>query len=244
MARLPALIAALAKTDGRDAKAVAWFARVIREGGLMATTKRGLGAAEMTPRDAANLLIALNATTEPRDAIELVHIVRGFVPQRAGFSNEDGSLVVLGAISRAENFGEALEAAIANAPAIALMLLAHANERFDHPEQRSRALSMEMLGFSVEFVHCGAPISAALSLWQMVGHERRDEDVWKFGGDEALIRSGYYARTNADRRVIMQVGVKTLLHLFAATMPATAEETAEVMAFLTCLGLSAADAGE
>lgn len=59
MARLPALIDALAAVDGRPRVTIDNVGRAIREAGLIQTTKRGLGAAEMTARDAAYLLIGL-----------------------------------------------------------------------------------------------------------------------------------------------------------------------------------------
>lgn len=59
MARLPALIDALARIDGRPRGSIDHMARGLREAGLIQTTKRGRGAAEMTARDAAALILGL-----------------------------------------------------------------------------------------------------------------------------------------------------------------------------------------
>lgn len=59
MARLPALIDALATCDERPRGAIDHVARTLREAGLIQTTKRGRGAAEMTARDAAALVLGL-----------------------------------------------------------------------------------------------------------------------------------------------------------------------------------------
>ncbi len=59
MASLPGLVDALAKVDGRDRGVIDHMAREIREAGLIQTTKRGRGAAEMTSLDAAHLVLGV-----------------------------------------------------------------------------------------------------------------------------------------------------------------------------------------
>jgi len=59
MARLPALIDALTLCDDRPRGTIDHIARTMREAGLIQTTKRGRGAAEMTARDAAALVLGL-----------------------------------------------------------------------------------------------------------------------------------------------------------------------------------------
>ena len=68
MARLPALIDALAAADGRPRRSVDHVAREVREAGFIQTTKRGRGAAEMTSLDAAYLLLGLYGAATPADA--------------------------------------------------------------------------------------------------------------------------------------------------------------------------------
>lgn len=68
MARLPALIDALAAADGRPRRSVDHVAREVREAGLIQTTKRGRGAAAMTPVDAAYLMLGLYGAQTPGDA--------------------------------------------------------------------------------------------------------------------------------------------------------------------------------
>lgn len=72
MARLPALVDALAAADGRPRGAIDHVARAVREAGFIQTTKRGRGAAEMTAEDAAALLIALYGARDPASAAEAV----------------------------------------------------------------------------------------------------------------------------------------------------------------------------
>lgn len=72
MARLPALVDALAAADGRPRGAVDHVARAVREAGYIQTTKRGRGAAEMTVQDAAALLIGLYGARDPASAAEAV----------------------------------------------------------------------------------------------------------------------------------------------------------------------------
>ncbi|WP_293827630.1 hypothetical protein [uncultured Brevundimonas sp.] len=59
MASLPTLVDALAAVDGRGRGVIDHMAREIREAGLIQTTKRGRGSAEMTSLDAAHLILGV-----------------------------------------------------------------------------------------------------------------------------------------------------------------------------------------
>jgi hypothetical protein len=74
MARLPALIDAIAQFDGRGRPTLEHMARLIRQAGYIQTTKRGRGAAEMTENDAAALLIGVNATEDPSKTSDAVRL--------------------------------------------------------------------------------------------------------------------------------------------------------------------------
>lgn len=79
MGKLPALVANLAKSDGRQAAAIDNVARILRAHGLIATGKRGVGGPDMKPADAANLLIALNGcdlSVEGPDAVKRFRSLR------------------------------------------------------------------------------------------------------------------------------------------------------------------------
>lgn len=79
MARLPALIDALTHADGRPRRAVDHVAREVREAGLIQTTKRGRGAAEMTTLDAAYLILGLYGAANPADAAEAAEELAAYV---------------------------------------------------------------------------------------------------------------------------------------------------------------------
>jgi hypothetical protein len=68
LVRLPALIDAYAAFDGRDRATIKHIARVIREGGLIPTTKRGSGASKMAEREVVNLLLGANGTEAAAEA--------------------------------------------------------------------------------------------------------------------------------------------------------------------------------
>ena len=72
MAKLSDLIPALSKATGMPETSVEAYARRIRQAGKLSTGGRGLGAAEMTSQDCANLLIAVMART-PTHAVEELH---------------------------------------------------------------------------------------------------------------------------------------------------------------------------
>lgn len=80
MARLPALIDALAEQDPRGSATIAHIARRVRDAGLIVSNAPGAGAATMTYRDAATLLMAVCGDTSPLGAVAAVERMRTFVP--------------------------------------------------------------------------------------------------------------------------------------------------------------------
>ena len=72
VATLEQLVETIADREGLGLQRVRAVARVARQAGLIATLGRGMSAAKMTPRDAANLLIAVNVAGTARTAPEIV----------------------------------------------------------------------------------------------------------------------------------------------------------------------------
>ncbi|MGO9682302.1 MAG: hypothetical protein ACLPTZ_06855 [Beijerinckiaceae bacterium] len=69
MATLSELVDTVAAVEGLDSATVSLIARNVREAGLIATGGRGPSAARMGLTDAANLLIAVNATKHATEAV-------------------------------------------------------------------------------------------------------------------------------------------------------------------------------
>ncbi|AWN43433.1 hypothetical protein [Methylobacterium durans] len=111
--KLPGLVKLLAEGDERGEAAIAHIARIIREAGHLPTTKRGRGASDMGVLEAANLLIAANATDVPAKVSEAVETFRNLrqIPVR---KNEGGFDIRASKgwkkILVCKTFGEALEA--------------------------------------------------------------------------------------------------------------------------------------
>ena len=76
MATLERLVATIAKVEGVDLARVRAIARSLRECDLIATGGRGTSAAEMSEKDAANLLIAVNVADTAPTAAEMVEQYR------------------------------------------------------------------------------------------------------------------------------------------------------------------------
>jgi hypothetical protein len=76
MATLSELVKAIAQIEGIEPATVSLIARNVREAGLISTRGRGLSAAKMSLADAANLLIAVNATVTAREAPDTVRKYR------------------------------------------------------------------------------------------------------------------------------------------------------------------------
>jgi hypothetical protein len=86
LARLPALINAYAKLDGRDFVTIQHIARTIREDGFIPTTKRGSGASTMSEREVVNLILGANGAENAREAGDAIKRLRrlmnfGPIPQ-------------------------------------------------------------------------------------------------------------------------------------------------------------------
>lgn len=79
MATLSSLVEAIARIEGVDPLQVGWIARQLREAELIRKGGRGRGGARMQPDDAVNLLIGVNATGSPKEAVAAVAIYRSLI---------------------------------------------------------------------------------------------------------------------------------------------------------------------
>jgi hypothetical protein len=66
------LVRTLADVLGMSVASVTWHDRILHEANLRSKSGRGSGAARLTPRDAANLLTAILASNQPKEAAEAV----------------------------------------------------------------------------------------------------------------------------------------------------------------------------
>lgn len=73
MALLSELSSVIAEVEGLPEPFVSGVARYLREAGLIRQAGRGRGAANMTPQDAACLLIGVNGTGLAKDVVQSVH---------------------------------------------------------------------------------------------------------------------------------------------------------------------------
>jgi hypothetical protein len=101
MATISELAATIARVEGLDPSTVALIARYLREAGFIQKKGRGPSAARMVVSDAANLLIAVNASTTAVEANEVVPVYRELAA--FGSVNKGRRSQLIG------TFGEALE---------------------------------------------------------------------------------------------------------------------------------------
>jgi hypothetical protein len=121
MVRLPALIDDLAEHDARGRPMVEFLARVIREAGLIQTTGRGRAAAEMTPLDAAALLVGLCVSEAPKEAPDATRTYMELIPYRAG-TRDMPVPMELDLIASSRNLGECIAHIILSVPATSALL--------------------------------------------------------------------------------------------------------------------------
>jgi len=118
MARLPALVEAIAQHDYRPRSLIWHFGKTVRTAKLILSEKTGTGAADMTYADAATLLMAVGGAASPASAEQAVSNLRSLVhsPWDAidEMKREDLS-DVLGFMKPEMTFGVALETMIRHA---------------------------------------------------------------------------------------------------------------------------------
>ncbi len=76
MARLPALVDAIAENDWRPKSLIQHFGKTVREARLILSDKPGIAAADMTYADAATLLMAVGGSHNPAGAEQAVNNLR------------------------------------------------------------------------------------------------------------------------------------------------------------------------
>jgi hypothetical protein len=103
MATLTQLVDTIAAVEGLERSTVNLVARYVREAGLIATHGRGTSAATMGVRDAANLLIGVNATATGKDAARTVSVYRALVSYEFRAKRDPGPAKKYGTL------GEAIE---------------------------------------------------------------------------------------------------------------------------------------
>lgn len=229
MAKIPALVTAMAEVDGRERKTVEHIARTIRERGYIPTGKRGGGAAEMTPREAANLLIALNGADTPQDAPIAIDRFRSLRPYFAGHANDfrkqvetfEGGIKPIQDLGRVNTFGEALEVLIEDVPELVEAFRSYAHEAHNDltPDVIDKNLfsmiKLHLFGLLINFERYAAKIE----FFSMYGMTRRVEFEMKFVHDPDRFQSGFYGSSWPDRKIVVSIGAPTLIAIWQALNP-------------------------
>lgn len=219
MAKLRALVNALARYDGREPEEINWYARGLREkGGQIPAGGRGGAAPEMTAEAATNLLIAINVTDNAAHAHKLVDIYRNLEAGASVCDEQDG---VFAALSAAETFGKALEAAIAGAPELLASMWSYLDDAYNDPKNpgklnyvRDGLLQGQHVRLSVIFQQPVPFAQILISTQRMAGWQV--DHQWDFCMSPAEA-SKWHART-IDRSVQSCVGIKTLLQLYLVVL--------------------------
>jgi hypothetical protein len=229
MSKLPALVSALSEVDGRDRKSVEHIGRTIREAGYIPTGKRGSGAADMTPREAANFIIALNGADTPKDGPIAIDRFRSLRQYYKGTSKDfreyvdsfEGQPEAMQDVADSRTFGEALDALIDGVPSLVMSFHHFAKEQYpakDGPSYFANnlmsAFRLSMFGVEVEFDRYAAKVE----LFIMNGSERNVQCYVRFIQDENR-DSGFYGVSWPDRRVRSTIGMPTLIAAWQALNP-------------------------
>lgn len=121
MARLPTLVEALSREDGRGKATLAHVARRLRDTGHIISSKRGVGGATMTMKDAATLLMGCYADTSPHGAPEAVERAKALQPLPSTAFDKDKLAELptdLGFLKKRMSFFDTVTSMIEHAPAL------------------------------------------------------------------------------------------------------------------------------
>lgn len=227
MAKLPSLVSAFPQVDGRERATIEHVARYIRERGYITTGKRGNGAADMTPHEAANLLIALNCADAPKDAPTEIDRFRSlrqwYVVGRGTMANEqleryDSYPLPIRDVFDTHTFGEGLDALIEGVPDLVASLQQYAVEAYGEDEGlmwMRTSLGATMFGVQITF----RKYAPKIELFTTNGSERRVEFEVNYQVDNYRFRDGFYGRNRPDRVVSVSVGTRTLVAIWNGLNP-------------------------
>ncbi len=228
MAKLPALVTALAAVDGRERTSVDHVARTIRERGYITTGKRGGGAAEMAARDAANLLIALNGADTPKGAglaIDRFRSLRFWFPGTASELAARNDTYPdlpkpLQHVMNSRFFGEALDALIEGVPDLAasfhqLACVTYEKDADYIDKHLAGIIRLGKFGLEVVFDR----FAAFIEMFGLNGSERRVLFEAAYVQETDRAQSGFYGEPWPDRKVRVTIGFLTLYSLWQALNP-------------------------
>ena len=217
MAKLPALVTALAATDGRDRATLGVIARSIREAGHITTTKRGGGAAEMTATDAAALVIGANAVQSPRQAATAVQEYRTFKQTPHGRSE---TAPIYSRLAQSDTLLDALAVLVEEAVALDAAFRNWVARAYSpaHAEADTVGIFRPILAVTFH----GASVDIAVQARTGPNWEDVDRHEWRFVVDVNLMMQRFYTLpgTGPDRRVSTTIGLPTFLSLHRALFPA------------------------
>ena len=218
MARLPALVDALALTDRRGRATVEQMARIMRAAGLIERTKRGRGAGHVGLVDAATMLIGLNGTERLKDAPAAVEAFRNLVPfDRSKLTNPPSFAACL---TDVENFGAAVERLIGAAPSLLDWSIDHAVALF--AAQGASVYDLIKGGASAfDLSRAGAAIRIDLTMPDRVGTitispgsgPGADESPGFQAQFASAVKSPGWAILVEDRQVTASIGIETLMNV-------------------------------
>lgn len=173
MATLSSLVETIAGVEGVDPLQVGWIARQLREAGLIRKGGRGRGGARMTPEDAVNLLIGVNSTGTPKEAVKAVTTFRALVwRSEKTFPNTqveaDREDPFRSIFRQRVSCGEALE-----------KLILMATPVFKPVSELSEVLDRENLNIEIEFVRPRASVSVKIFHYTPPENDEDTGEYWE-----------------------------------------------------------------
>ncbi|MHB0672218.1 hypothetical protein [Roseomonas mucosa] len=221
MAVMQTLLKSLEETTSYKIKALEHIVSQCRKAGDLPPSKRGFGAAPVTVRDAANLLIATFATASPSEIVPepgRASIVAQFRSLRASlpFGAMQKATPEILSISTAPDFGAALELLIENTPAIVMRIGMAITE--DHQSKEIPSIAFNDFLTSSRLTFSRPKPHAEINLVESDAQDEIPLFALDFYWDHDLRQKGFYASADVDDRTLRSISLKTLLNLSAAVL--------------------------
>jgi hypothetical protein len=206
MATLSSLVETIAGVEGVDPLQVSWIARQLREAEFIRKGGRGRGGARMTPEDAVNLLIGVNATGSPKEAVQAVKTFRSLVWE----PNERFTDRTVEA-DREDPFRSIFRTRVTFEDVLGKLILMSVPQ-FKPTSELEEVLNREHLEIEIEFVRPVASVDVRVFYYSRPTDEEDLGEYWA-AEDGSFVLTAPQLKPDEDRTDRVRITHKTILEV-------------------------------
>ena len=193
--KFPHLVQGLGILRHRDEGEAEHLLKCLREGGSLPPSKRGFGAADVTPQDASVILLALMFDIPATKLSRAIQVLQSLKPRRVGGIGQ-AYFGPVGKSASAETFGDALTVLIAEAPILKAMAMDFLLLAFGRDPM---ACIEDLFSLSLTVQLRPAPYARLVLSTTTERGVRKDEFICEWTADSELLAAGFYAPELRER---------------------------------------------